>query len=277
MISQRPISPLELGYFSPEAYLGSVPVGGMPLFIGSTIEGELDLEALRAVLEELVAVHPLLGCRRIHDNGVPMLRLVDGYRPPLQVAEGGEAAYLRLVNRPQDWDGGLFRAVVLRDESRTCVVLVIHHGISDGRSAFALLGEMWWRYTARLEGAPLPILSVTRELPAAVDDRPAETISESEVLDLLDTMRGMLAEPPHTLSRIALSNIGRIPAHSVPAGVRIVRDDICAMVPGCPRSSRSSPSPAASPSRSSTTPPITAGTRWTGCAESSLLTWWRRR
>ncbi len=200
-MTQRPISPLERGFFTAGAQLGSVPVGGMPLFIGSTIEGEFDLDALREVLDELVAGHPLLRCGHVLDDGVPTLRLIEGYRAPLAVVAGGEREYLRLVNERQDWTGGLFRAVVLRDGPISRIVLVIHHGISDGRSAFALLGELWRRYTARIVGTPMPIPDAMRELPRAVDDLLAETMPESEALDLLDMMRGMLIEPPHTLPR----------------------------------------------------------------------------
>ncbi|MGV9679582.1 phthiocerol/phthiodiolone dimycocerosyl transferase family protein [Nocardia sp. NPDC003482] len=199
MVVQRPISPFEQGFFRAEAHLGSVPVGGMALFIGATVEGEPDPAVLAAVLDELVAGHPLLGCRYVPDADVPTLRRVEGYRAPVEVVEGGEEEYLRLVNRPQDWTGGLFRAVVLRDGAVSRVVLVIHHGIADGRSAFALLGEMWRRYTARVQGDPLPISDVPQDLPEAIDDRLAAVIPDSAVLGLLDAMRGVLAEPPRTL------------------------------------------------------------------------------
>ncbi|MGY2063148.1 hypothetical protein ACW9HQ_50360, partial [Nocardia gipuzkoensis] len=40
----------------------------------------------------------------------------------------------------------------------------------------------------------------------------------------------MLSAPP----TVALSNIGRVPAHTTPDDVRIVRDDVYAMGPGMP-------------------------------------------
>ncbi|GAB2731024.1 phthiocerol/phthiodiolone dimycocerosyl transferase family protein [Nocardia thraciensis] len=202
MATQRPQSPFESGYFRADARFGSVPVGGMPLYIGSTVEGDIDAEALRAVLADLAARHPLLACLPVDDAGVPLLRHRSGYRPPLVVAEGDEIEYVRLANEPPDWGEGLFRAVLLRDGEQSRVVLVIHHGIVDGRSAFALLDEMWRRYTARLRGAPLPV-AAAEELPQAVDDRLAATISGPEVEELLDRMRAMMAEAPAQLPRVA--------------------------------------------------------------------------
>ncbi|RDI52079.1 phthiocerol/phthiodiolone dimycocerosyl transferase family protein [Nocardia mexicana] len=201
MTTQRPQSPFESGYFRADARFGSVPVGGMPLYIGSVVEGDVDAEALRAVLADLAARHPLLACLPVDDAGVPMLRRRDGYRPPLVVADGDEVEYVRLVNEPQDWSEGLFRAVLLRDGEQSRIVLVVHHGIADGRSAFALLDEMWRRYTARLRGTPLPVVTV-EELPQAVDDRLAAAVSGSEVEELLDRMRGMMAEAPAQLPRV---------------------------------------------------------------------------
>ncbi|MBF6172950.1 phthiocerol/phthiodiolone dimycocerosyl transferase family protein [Nocardia blacklockiae] len=202
MTTQRPLSLFESGYFRADARFGSVPVGGMPLFIGSTVEGELDADVLRAVLAELAARHPLLGSVHVDDGGVPVLRRTPDPRPPLEVAAGGEIEYVRLVNEPQDWSGALFRGVLLRDGEQSRVVLVIHHGIADGRSAFAILDEMWRRYTARVHGAPIPV-EAPAELPQAVDERLAATITAAEVEELLDRMRSMLTEPPARLPKSA--------------------------------------------------------------------------
>ncbi|MFI6869820.1 hypothetical protein [Nocardia sp. NPDC050406] len=193
MSSQRSISPFELPFFQVDARFGSVPTGGMPLYIGSTVEGEVNVDVLRAVVRELAGMHPLLRARPEWDHGA-VLRVVDGFSPTVTVEEGGEAAYLRLVNEVRDFAQGLFEARVLRDGERTRVVLVLHHGIADGRSGFALLGEMWRRYTARLAGHPLPV--PPGELPGAVDERLAEEISAAEVEELLERMRGMIGEPP---------------------------------------------------------------------------------
>ncbi|WP_280319537.1 phthiocerol/phthiodiolone dimycocerosyl transferase family protein [Nocardia wallacei] len=208
MTTQRPLSLFESGYFRADARFGSVPVGGMPLFIGSTVVGEIDAEVLRAVLAELAAQHPLLGSVQAEDGGVPVLRRSAEPQPPLTVAARDEIEYVRLVNEPQDWGAGLFRAVLLRDGEQSRIVLVIHHGIADGRSAFAVLDEMWQRYTARLRGTPVPV-SAPAEMPRAVDDRLVETISVADIEDLLDRMRSMLTAPPAMLPKTTGSGAAR--------------------------------------------------------------------
>ncbi|MET8873703.1 condensation domain-containing protein [Nocardia sp. NPDC004604] len=190
MTTQRPISPFELTYFDSGSRLGSVPTGDMPLFIGSTVHGSLDIEILRRVLDELSAAHPLLRSRPVADaeNVLHFVR-DDAYRPRLEVADGGEAEYLNLVNGPRDWRDGLFRAHLLRDRDRDQIVLVVHHGIADGRSAFALLEQMWQRYTAHATGTALPQSDSDQGLPEAIDDRLGEVISDTEVADWLDQLR----------------------------------------------------------------------------------------
>lgn len=191
---QRPISPFELPFFQVDARFGSVPAGGLPLFIGSTVDGELDFDVLRAVLAELAAAHPLLRAQPIDG---PAFLVTQDFIPTLTIEAGGEAEYLRLVNTQQDFGDGFFGARVLRDGNRSWIVLVMHHGIADGRSGFALLGEMWRRYTARIRGAALPV--VPGDLPQAIDELLAATISGAEVEDLLDRMRSIIGEPPARL------------------------------------------------------------------------------
>lgn len=187
MTAQRPISPFETTFFGTDTKLGSVPTGGMPLFIGSTVHGALEPEILHRVLGELAAAHPLLRSTVVTAaDGTPHLRRDDDYRPRLDVADGDEVDYLRLVNGPRDWTGGLFRAQLFRAGPRQQLVLVIHHGISDGRSAFALLAELWQRYTAHVAGSPLPVDDSNQSLPEAMDTRLAEVFSDAEVAEFLE-------------------------------------------------------------------------------------------
>lgn len=190
MTAQRPISPFELTFFGSETRLGSVPTGGMPLFIGSTVHGLLDVEILRRVLDELAAQHPLLRSKPVADaDGTLYLRRDDAYRPHLSITDGGEAEYLNLVNGPRDWRDGLFRAHLLRDGDRDRIVLVIHHGIADGRSAFALLAQLWHRYTAYATGTALPQSDFDQELPEGIDIQLAAVVSDVEVAESLDQIR----------------------------------------------------------------------------------------
>ncbi|MFF2550154.1 hypothetical protein ACFVUS_04095 [Nocardia sp. NPDC058058] len=198
MTSQRPLSPFENGYFGEHTRLGSVPIGGMPLFIGSTVRGEMDPAALRDTLTELAALHPLLRARVVTgDAGVRRFELDDDYRPSVTVTAGGAQVYRTLVNARQEWGAGLFRAELLREGEFTRVVLVLHHGISDGRSVFPLVDEMWRRYTARVTGSPLPQPERNYALPAGVDTQLAALISDAEVDAFVAMVRaGAMAMDP---------------------------------------------------------------------------------
>ncbi|UFS98172.1 phthiocerol/phthiodiolone dimycocerosyl transferase family protein [Nocardia huaxiensis] len=190
MTTQRALSPFETGYFGTGARLGSVPLGGMPLYIGSTVRGEIDPALLREALAELAAGHALLRAHLVSDaDGALRFELTPGFRPALEVAAGGEAAYRALVNSEQDWHDGLFKAIVLREEERTQIVLILHHGISDGRSAFALLDELWRRYSAHLAGSPLPPHDSDTELVDGVDAQLRQVVSDAEVAAFVAQIR----------------------------------------------------------------------------------------
>ncbi|BDT89492.1 phthiocerol/phthiodiolone dimycocerosyl transferase family protein [Nocardia cyriacigeorgica] len=157
MAEHRPLSPFESAYFTPDGRVGSVRTGGMPLFIGSTVRGRMDETTLLLALDEVVAAHPLLRSRVVVDDAGAQHFVVDDlWRPPFEVLAGAETEYFRLVNTPVDWSDGLLRAYLLRDGDRAQLVLAIHHGIADGRSAFALLDQLWRLYTALATGSPMP-------------------------------------------------------------------------------------------------------------------------
>ncbi|MFD6399905.1 hypothetical protein [Nocardia sp. NPDC060249] len=206
MTSRRRISPFESSYFGIGTTIGSVPTGGMPLFLGTTVHGELDPAILRTVLDELAAAHPLLRSRVVTEDGVGYFVRDDEFRPRLDLIEGGEAEYLALVNGPRDWSGGLFRAYLLRAGLRQQIVLVIHHGISDGRSGFALLGQMWRHYTAYVTGAAVPEVNSDQTIPEAMDTRLAEVVSVASADAWLAEVRAGAAtmgpeNAPRTLPR----------------------------------------------------------------------------
>lgn len=200
MTQTRVLSPFETGYFTENTRLGSVPIGGMPLFVGTTVRGEVDVAVLRRVLGELAAGHVLLRSRLGPD--ATRFEVDAGYRPPLRVLDGELDEYWRLVNSRPDWSNGLLRAVLLRGREQTRLVLIVHHGISDGRSGFALLEELWQRYRAHLAGTPLPLLDSDRDLIDGVDTLLAAVTSDAEVDGFLDQVRAMAGQPgdaPHTL------------------------------------------------------------------------------
>ncbi|MFD4441351.1 hypothetical protein ACFWPK_16425 [Nocardia sp. NPDC058519] len=206
MTSRRRISPFESSYFDTGATIGSVPTGAMPLFLGTTVHGALDPAILRTVLDELAAAHPLLRSRVVTDDGVGYFVRDDEFRPRLDIIEGGEAEYLALVNGPRDWRDGLFRAYLLRAGLRQQIVLAVHHGISDGRSGFALLGQMWRHYTAHATGVAVPEADSDQALPEAMDTLLAEVVSAAEAEAWLTEIRAGAAtmspdDVPRTLPR----------------------------------------------------------------------------
>ncbi|MBC7300839.1 MAG: hypothetical protein H5T78_07785 [Nocardia sp.] len=202
MTSRRRISPFESSFFGIGTTIGSVPTGGMPLFLGTTVHGEIDPEILRTVLDELAAAHPLLRSRVVTDDGVQYLVRDDEFRPRLDIVEGGETEYLALVNGPRDWSGGLFRAYLLRAGLRRQVVLVVHHGIADGRSGFALLGQMWRHYTAHSTGAVVAAAEPDQRLPESMDVRLAQVVPVAEAEAWLAEIRaGAAAMSPEDAPR----------------------------------------------------------------------------
>ncbi|MFE5476989.1 hypothetical protein ACFQ9R_14905 [Nocardia sp. NPDC056541] len=206
MTSRRRISPFESSYFGTGTTIGSVPTGGMPLFLGTTVHGELDPAILRTVLDELAAAHPLLRSRVVTEDGVGYFVRDDAFRPRLDLVEGGEAEYLALVNGPRDWSDGLFRAYLLRAGLRQQIVLVIHHGISDGRSGFALLGQLWRHYTAHVADKSVPEVDSDQSMPEAMDTRLADVVSFAAAEAWLAEVRAGAAtmnpeDAPRTLPR----------------------------------------------------------------------------
>ncbi|WP_067449988.1 phthiocerol/phthiodiolone dimycocerosyl transferase family protein [Nocardia alba] len=206
MTSRRRISPFESSFFGIGTTIGSVPTGGMPLFLGTTVHGALDPEILRTVLDDLAATHPLLRSRVVTEDGAGYFVRDDEFRPRLDLIDGGEAEYLALVNGPRDWSDGLFRAYLLRAGLRQQIVLVVHHGISDGRSGFALLGQLWEHYTARSTGDAVPHPDSNQRLPEAMDTRLAEMVSGAEAEAWLAAVRAgatMMSpdDAPRTLPR----------------------------------------------------------------------------
>ncbi|MEV6773517.1 hypothetical protein AB0N05_33280 [Nocardia sp. NPDC051030] len=189
MTRTRPLTPFELAHFDRNSQLGNVPKAEVWLYIGSEVRGEIDLDVLRLVLAELAAGHALLRSVVLGEGSDLRFEMREDYQPPLEVRDGGEDEYRKVVNTEQDWRGGLFKGYVIRGEDSSRVVIVAHHGICDGRSMFPLLGELWERYSAHLAGSPLPLSDSDLELPDGVDAQLANTVAEAEV----DAFVGQLA------------------------------------------------------------------------------------
>lgn len=194
MTNQRPLTPFELAHFDRESQLGNVPKAEVALWIGTTVRGDLDLDTLREVLAELAASHALLHAVAVADgDGGMRFELLADYQPPLEVQTGAQDEYLRLINSTPDWSTGLFKAHVISDGDVHRVVIVVHHGICDGRSMFPLVGELWERYSAHRAGSPLPVSDSDSVLVDGVDAQLAATVTEAEVDAFLEQLAFIVA------------------------------------------------------------------------------------
>ena len=181
---QRPISPFETTYFRKPATADALPLFDVAIYIGSTVTGTIDAVRLRAVLAELAATHPLLRCRAVEDSSGALSFIGDdAFVPALDIVPGGVAGLSAVVDAPPDWSAGLFRAYLCHDGDQSRVLLAVHHGISDGRSAHALLDEMWRRYTAHTQGQGVAV-EQRDALPEATDGFFAATTDQADVLEL---------------------------------------------------------------------------------------------
>ncbi|QFZ20393.1 non-ribosomal peptide synthetase [Saccharothrix syringae] len=157
--------------------------------LGLRLTGEVDSEALRSALHDVVTRHEALRTVFVEVDGEPRQRVLDpvGCRVPFQVRPMSEAqlpAALREVARgPFDLTRDLpLRAVLFRLDSHTSVLLVVlHHIAGDGWSLAPLARDLVTAYEARLGGtapgwSPLPVQYADytmwqRELLGDPDDR----------------------------------------------------------------------------------------------------------
>ncbi|MGM1058436.1 amino acid adenylation domain-containing protein [Saccharothrix sp. Mg75] len=126
------------------------------------VDGPLDVAALRAALDALVARHEALRTRFAVDDGVPVqvVSATSPVRLHLADAPDVDAAVRAEVGRPFALhDGPLLRATLLNGD---VLVLVLHHAIADGWSCAVLFDELAALYAAEVGGAPadLPELPV---------------------------------------------------------------------------------------------------------------------
>ncbi|RKI05722.1 amino acid adenylation domain-containing protein, partial [Corallococcus praedator] len=139
------------------------------------LTGELDVAALQAALDELVARHEVLrttyslegetAVQLIHPaRGLPLARVdVTGETP-----EAREAELVRLCQAhaviPFDLEKLVIRALLLRVEPKMHVLaLVLHHAVSDAWCTMVLARELtvlYATYSAGMKSSPLPPLPI---------------------------------------------------------------------------------------------------------------------
>ncbi len=135
------------------------------------LRGELDEEALRATLGDLMRRHPVFRTAIVERDGEPVQLVADEMPVPFQVVDlpgedGGEWARLvrRVVRARIELERGpLVRwTLVRRGPGRWTLIDVEHHAAHDGWSFPIVLAEIAELYSARVEGRgpelePLPV------------------------------------------------------------------------------------------------------------------------
>ncbi|RLK09692.1 amino acid adenylation domain-containing protein [Micromonospora sp. M71_S20] len=139
------------------------------------LHGDLDVTALRAAVDRLVARHEVLSSRIVERDGVPLLVVDPDAKPRLRVrqatdaviAQGDTEAMLEYVRqratRRIDLGGVLTEATLYRFSDRDHVLeWTSHHVVTDGWSNEVILREIAESYAAHRAGreadlAPLPI------------------------------------------------------------------------------------------------------------------------
>ncbi|MFC8898661.1 amino acid adenylation domain-containing protein [Streptomyces cinereoruber] len=150
------------------------PLYNVPLAL--TLTGDLDPDALRAAVRELVRRHASLRTRLTATDGGDPVQTVDpageptwtaedlGHVPGPERAAAAEERARAEAALPFDLSAGpLARFRLLRLDARHAVLLVtLHHAVSDGWSVGVLLRDLTALYRAALDGgaAPLPPLPV---------------------------------------------------------------------------------------------------------------------
>jgi amino acid adenylation domain-containing protein len=176
------------------------------------VSGDVDPDAMRGAVEEVVRRHETLRTALREVDGVPVQRIsppgrvelpfIDLSTLPEEVRDG-EAARLAERNASEPFDlaaGPLFRASLVRLADDAHLLLVnLHHAVGDGWSMRVLLGEISTLHAAFRRGEPSPL----PPLPVQYADYAAwqrEWLS-GPVLDAqLAYWRGALAGAPPVLA-----------------------------------------------------------------------------
>ncbi|TDT22736.1 amino acid adenylation domain-containing protein [Streptomyces sp. BK208] len=140
---------------------GRAPVFNVPIVHKGT--GEVDVDALRWAVLEVVRRHEVLRTRFTLVDGVPVQTVDEDAAVTLTVivpdgATGLDSAVADLVTAPFDLtEAPLMRAALVRGETEWALVFVLHHIVVDAWSTGVLLSEVGRFYRYRLGSTePLP-------------------------------------------------------------------------------------------------------------------------
>ena len=196
-----------------------------------SLHGEVDVEALRAALDEIVRRHEVLRTAFVTIDGVAVQQPLAQVRAPFRVldvpAEHTDEVIAEMVRKPFDLTTPpLARWLLLRHgNGDNTLVHVEHHFVHDGWSLAVLLSDLAAIYPAFLAGepSPLPELAV-QYADFAIWQR---EWMQGEVLKAhVDHATTLLAGAPHVLElpadhpRPAVTSMrGAAPRIKIPAGL----------------------------------------------------------
>ena len=127
------------------------------------LHGEVNTEALRAALDEIVRRHEILRTAFVTIDGVATQQLVPGVQAPLRIldvpAERADEVVAAEVHEPFDLSAPpMARWLLLRHSAgENTFVHVEHHFVHDGWSLSVLLSELSALYPAFAAGQPSPL------------------------------------------------------------------------------------------------------------------------
>ncbi|WP_320064495.1 amino acid adenylation domain-containing protein [Micromonospora sp. RTGN7] len=169
------------------------------------VYGELDVPALEAALDALVARHEALRCAFVDDGDQVQMRVNEATAGNLRVstasgAEQAEAELAAFLDRPLSLQRGeVFRAALWTlPEQEALLALVMHHAVVDGWSAANLAEDLSALYArpADTEGAgpDLPPVPGLAELAALQRRERTEQTQQEAVGHWREVLRGAPAE-----------------------------------------------------------------------------------
>lgn len=170
------------------------------------LRGTLDVPALRAALDGLVARHEALRTVVATDGDGPVQRVLDDAAFALEVVDlpadpaAEQAAAEAEAARPFDLTAGpLFRALLLRSApDRALLVITNHHLVGDAWSRQVLIQDLRALYTAALSGTPAPAPLTAQYADWAAWQR--RELTDEALAAPLAYWRERLQDAPHLLA-----------------------------------------------------------------------------
>ncbi len=230
-----PLSYSQLAMWFQYRMEGAGSVGNLPLAL--RFEGALDIAALRAALDDVVARHESLRTTFPEHDGVPYQVVHPAAPVPLPVRDVASAQLTEALAEIADYhftlDGEpLIRAELLVLDADTHVLsLLVHHIVADHASFGVLLDDLTTAYRARSEQggapswAPLPVQFADYALwQRELFDQAAPSAFAT---DQIDFWRAALADVPEEIAVAhdrqrppVLGKRGEVVSFSLPAAVR---------------------------------------------------------